>query len=100
MAAPGDVVLAPFPGVQGVKERPALVVSSSLYHSIRPDVVLALLTTNLTAAALPTDYVLIDWAQAGLNKPTAFRSFFATLQRAHVIGQLGVLSARDWAEVQ
>jgi mRNA interferase MazF len=100
MAAPGDVVLAPFPGVQGVKDRPVLVVSSLLYHSIRPDVVLALLTTNVAAAVLPTDYVLVDWAAAGLNRPTAFRSFFATIQRANVIGQLGVLSARDWAEVQ
>lgn len=100
MAAAGDVVLAPFPGVQGVKDRPALVVSSSLYHTIRQDVVLALLTTNIGAAVLPMDYVLVDWSSAGLNKPTAFRSFFATLQRARVIGQLGLLSTRDWVEVQ
>ncbi len=40
MPTPGDVVLVPFPGATGVKERPSIVVSSGQYHSCRPDVIL------------------------------------------------------------
>jgi len=100
MPTPGDVVFAPFPGADGVKDRPAVVVSSDLYHAHRPDVILALLTSQVSSAVLPTDYVLQDWSAAGLNMPTAFRCYFATLDVRIVYGQLGVLSAQDWAEVQ
>jgi mRNA interferase MazF len=100
MPTPGDVVLAPFPGVDGVKERPAVVVSSDLYHSCRPDVILGLLTSQVARATAPTDYILQDWQAAGLRLPTAFRSNFITLHLPLVIVQIGVISARDWAEVQ
>jgi Uma2 family endonuclease len=35
---PGDVVTVDFPGVTGVKRRPAVVLSSATYHANRPDV--------------------------------------------------------------
>lgn len=100
MPTPGDVVFAPFPGADGVKDRPAVVVSSDLYHSVRPDVVLALLTSQVANAVQPTDYVLQDWLAAGLRLQSAFRCYFVTMDVREVYGQLGVLSARDWAEVQ
>jgi mRNA interferase MazF len=28
----GDIVVIDFPGVQGIKRRPAIVISTSLYH--------------------------------------------------------------------
>lgn len=100
MPTPGDVVFAPFPGADGVKDRPAVVVSSDLYHSVRPDVVLALLTSQVASAVQPTDYILQDWSAAGLRFQTAFRCYFITIDVQDVYGQFGVLSARDWAEVQ
>ena len=100
MPTPGDVVFAPFPGADGVKDRPAVVVSSDLYHSVRPDVILWLLTTQIGVVTLPTDYVLQDCAAAGLRFPTAFRCYFVTMDVRDVYGQFGVLSDRDWAEVQ
>jgi mRNA interferase MazF len=72
MPAPGDVVLAPFAGPAGLKERPAVVVSSDLYHACRPDVILGFLTSQVAKATAPTDYLLQDWAAAGLRLPTAF----------------------------
>ena len=99
MPQPGDVVLVPFAGATGVKERPAVVVSSDLYHSCRPDVILGLLTSQLAEATAPTDYVLRDWTDAGLNLPSAFRSNFITLHVGIVILQIGELSARDWVEI-
>ncbi len=93
------MVTVDFPGATGMKRRPAVVVSSDLYHAHRPDVILAVLTTNLTAATTPLDHVLQDWAAAGLHAPSAFRAYFgmATPSAVRVIGRL---SDRDWQAVQ
>jgi mRNA interferase MazF len=99
MIKPGDVVTVDFVGATGVKRRPAVVVSSDLYHAHRPDAVLGSLTTQLASATAPTDYVLQDWAAAGLHHPSAFRAYFgmADVSAVQVIGHL---SDRDWQEVQ
>ena len=99
MPEPGDVVTVDFVGATGIKRRPAVVVSSRLSHAHRPDVILAVLTTQVTIATTPTDYVLQDWAAAGLRRPSAFRAYLgmATSAVVHVIGRL---SARDWGSVQ
>jgi mRNA interferase MazF len=79
MLSSGDVVLVDFPTPRGVKRRPAVVVSTSLYHHHRPDVIVGLLTTQVSKATAPTDHILQDWAAAGLNQPSAFRSYLVTL---------------------
>jgi mRNA interferase MazF len=55
MMQAGDVVLVDFPGVTEVKNRPAIVVSTDLYHSHRPDIIIALVTTQIASATAPTD---------------------------------------------
>ena len=75
MPEPGDVVTVDFVGATGVKRRPAVVVSSRLYHAHRPDLILAVLTTQVTTVTAPTDYVLQDWAAAGLRRPLAFCAY-------------------------
>jgi mRNA interferase MazF len=100
MPKPGDVVYVPFDGADGVKPRPAVVVSSGLYHSWRPDVVVAVLTSRVPRVLAPTDYVLQDWTAAGLHVPSVFRCYFTTRDVADVIHQIGILPPRDWAEVQ
>ena len=99
MLKPGDVVLVDFPGVTGVKNRPAIVVSTDVYHTHRPDVIVGLLTTQIASATAPTDYVLQDWATAGLHRPSASRCFLATVPSTTVV-PIGYLSDRDWQEVQ
>ena len=96
MADPGDVVTVDFLGATGPKRRPAVVVSSALYHQHRPDLVLGVLTSQVSRATTPLDYLLQDWASAGLRQPSAFRAYFgmATPTAVRVIGHL---SARDWA---
>src|SRR2546421_5729532 len=71
MPKPGDVVIFDFPGATGVKRRPAVVLSSDLYHAHRPDIILGIITSNTTAATTPTDCMLHDWAAAGLRAPSA-----------------------------
>lgn len=39
----GDVVTVDFPGVTGVKRRPAVVLSLTKYHANRPDVIVGLI---------------------------------------------------------
>ena len=99
MLRPGDVVTVDFPGVLGVKRRPAVVVSTRRYHTTRPDVVLGLLTSQIAGAKGPTDYILQDWSAAGLHSASAFRAFLATLSAANVV-VIGHLSDRDWQEGQ
>jgi mRNA interferase MazF len=72
---PGDVVVLDFPGVTGVKRRSTVVISSAVYHASRPDVVVGLITSQAIALG-PTDYLLQDWAQAGLRVPFSLSAFF------------------------
>jgi mRNA interferase MazF len=98
---PGDIVLLDFPDVQGVKRRPTIVVSTDVYHSARPDIIVGLVTSNTVAAIGPTDYALQDWAAVGLRLPSAFRSFLATIPAARRdLARIGHLTARDWQGVQ
>jgi mRNA interferase MazF len=99
MLQPGDVVVADIRGAVVTKRRPALVVSTDLYQDHHPDVILAVLTTQVSAAVTPTDYVLQDWAAAGLHAPSAFRAYVGTYL-ATAVRPIGHLSDRDWQEVQ
>ncbi|MBI4639848.1 MAG: type II toxin-antitoxin system PemK/MazF family toxin [Candidatus Tectomicrobia bacterium] len=99
MMQAGDVVLIDFPGVTEVKNRPAIVVSTDLYHNHRSDIIIALVTTQIASATAPTDYVLQDWAAAGLRRPSVSRSFLATVPARRAVS-IGRLSDRDWQEVQ
>ena len=94
----GDVVTGMFAGSRETKARPAVIVSSQLYHEHRPDVVICFLTTQIAGLNSPTDYVLHDWRDAGLAQPSAFRAFFVTV-RASDLTRIGHLSDADWNEV-
>lgn len=93
------MVTVDFPGARGVKRRPALVVSSSTYHLHRPDVIVGVVTSKIERATTPTDHVLLDWAEAHLHSPSAFRTFLATLP-ADAIRKIGQCSERDWQAIQ
>jgi mRNA interferase MazF len=99
MIKAGDVVKADFPGITGIKRRPAVVISTDTYHQHRPDIIIGLLTTQIASTTTPTDYLLNDWAAAGLLRPSAFRSFLVTIPAADIVS-IGRLSDSDWQEVQ
>lgn len=92
---PGDVVTLALSGAVDNKRRPAVVVSTRLYHAHRPDVVVAVRTTQIGKATAPTDYLLQDWTQAGLRQPSAFRSYIVTAHHDDM-RLIGHLSPRDW----
>lgn len=95
----GDVVTVDFPGVTGVKRRPAVVLSSALYHANRPDVILGLITSRTERLGL-TDYVLEDWQAAKLRVASVFRCFIVTLPPEANLARVGHLSKRDWQGVK
>jgi mRNA interferase MazF len=99
MLNPGDVVTAWLRGAVQAKRRPAVVVSTNVYHATRPDIIVAELTTQIAQAVAPTDNILQDWSAAGLRQPTALRVYLYTVLtiKASLIGHL---SHRDWREVQ
>ena len=99
MPAPGDIVVVDFPGAQGTKRRPAIVVSSDDYHRTRPDVIIGLITSQLPGKPGPTDHILGDWQRANLNKPSAFRAYLVTLPRKAVSASIGRPSPADWASI-
>lgn len=95
----GDVVTVEFPGVTSLKRRPAVLLSTEIYYSTRPDVILGLLTSQTAGPLHPSDYLLLDWQTAGLRKPSLFRAFLATLPITSIT-VVGHLSSRDWQAVQ
>ncbi|MDE0012134.1 MAG: type II toxin-antitoxin system PemK/MazF family toxin [Candidatus Poribacteria bacterium] len=95
-----DVIIADFPEVTGVKRRPAVVISTTDYHTTVGDVILGAVTTNLTIATTPTDHLIADWTEAGLRRPSAFRSFLVTPPQSKVLAIIGSLSSSDWQKVQ
>jgi mRNA interferase MazF len=99
MLNPGDVVTTYFPGADADKRRPSIVVSTSLYHANRPDAIVAVVTTRLTRAITPTDYIIQEWAAAGLRQPSAFRAYLVTFEQSDV-HHISRLSERDWMGVQ
>lgn len=96
----GEIVMVNFQGVTGIKRRPTVIVSTDEYHKARPDVVLAVITTQISSANSPTDYLLKDWQNAGLHKPSVFRAYFGTYEQTAISSVIGKLSDRDWREVQ
>ena len=95
----GSVVLVDFAGATGVKRRPAVVLSGPAYHVERPDVILAVVTSNVAAATTSLDYVLKDWQVAGLRQPSAFRVYLGMAQQSEV-RVVGKVSERDWQEIE
>lgn len=96
---PGDLVSVDFPGATGMKRRPAVVLSSATYHTIRPDLIVGLITSQMKGLGA-TDYVLQDWAASGLRVASLFRSFIVTLPTSTNIVRIGQLSERDWKGVR
>lgn len=94
------LVKFPFSDLTTTKTRPAVVISSIIYHHNEPDIVFAALTSNVAAAINSTDYILKDWQGAGLKVPTAFKPLIATLDPRCAAFRIGSLKSIDVQEVE
>jgi len=97
----GDIVLIPFPytDLSASKTRPAVVVSSDIYHMARSELLLAYVSSQVSRADPMIDHVLVDWRAVGLLKPSFVRPKVAAVEPTLVVHRVGSLSARDLSAV-
>jgi len=71
-----------------------VVVSVDAVHEERLDAIIVPLTTNLSTIRFG-DYTLLDWAAAGLPRPSLAKGVVETVERATFQSVLGRLTVRD-----
>lgn len=92
----GDVVLVPFlfTDQSATKKRPAVVVSSRVYNTERPDLVVMAITSQVRSTNR-FDIPVNKWREAGLLMPSVIKPVLATIDRALVLKHLGQLKDED-----
>lgn len=89
----GDVVLVPFPFTDqsAAKKRPAVVISSDVYHRERPDLIIMAITSQVKPLQTIGEVIVQDWQGAGLLKPSVIKPVITTIERGLIINILGKL---------
>lgn len=92
----GDIILVPFPFTDQstIKKRPAVVISSALYHESRPDLILMAITSQIRATSF-AEMLVQDWQISGLIKPSAIKPIMTTIEKKLILKILGQLQAKD-----
>jgi len=67
------------------KKRPAVVVSSAVYHRERPDLILIAVTSQVRPANPVGEVAVARWQEAGLLKPSVIKPVLATVHRSPVV---------------
>ena len=93
----GDVVLVPFPFTDqsGSKRRPAVIVSSTQYQTLRRDLVIMAISSQIRPRPAFGEFVVGDWKKAGLFAPSAVKPVLTTIERRLVLKKLGQLQSSD-----
>ena len=92
-----DVILVPFPFIDQTttKKRPAIIVSSDTYNNISQDIVIMAITGQIRSHLGVGEFLIEDWQNAGLLKPSAVKSAVSTIEQRLVMKILGRLSSKD-----
>ena len=95
---PGDVVLVPYPFGYGAggRKRPALVVSGEGYNQGTGELVIAQITSRISAPPRRGDYRIEEWREAKLPRPALVRARLATVEVTLVFRRLGSLAEQDF----
>jgi mRNA interferase MazF len=95
----GDVVLVPFPFTNqlGIKQRPAVVVSTAQYQTKRADIVLMPVSSQVRQPLSFGELLVQDWQAANLLKLSLIKPSFGTFEQSLIIKSLGTLSLSDKA---
>ena len=97
----GDIVIVSFvfSDESGVKQRPAVIISTDAYHRQRQEVIIQAVTSR-TDRILTGDYLIRDWKQAKLVSPSVATGIIRTVKRDMIIRKLGTLSNYDLIEIE
>jgi len=95
-ASRGDIVIVKFvfADEKGVKQRPALIVSSERYHQSRREAVLLAITSNV-GRVLAGDYKVKAWRESGLMFPSIVTGIVRTIKQEMIVDKLGELPAAE-----
>ena len=98
----GDVILVAYPFGEraGGRKRPVLVISPNAYNRATGELVIAQVTSHVSAKARPGDYAIEGWKEANLPRPALVRSRLATLKASLVLRGLGRLTDADFRGAQ
>lgn len=83
----------------GVKQRPAVIISSEVYNQHRQESIICAITSR-TDRILTGDYLIRDWKGAGLLSPSVATGIIRTIKRNMIIRRLGILSKDDLSEIE
>lgn len=97
-----DVILVPFPFTDqsATKKRPAVVISSTVYNTERPDLIIMAVTSQVKPVRAVGEVIIHDWQEAGLLKPSVIKPVITTTEKSLVIKTMGRLNARDKKTMQ
>jgi len=98
---PGDVILVNFvfSEGEGVKKRPALIISSEDYHLGRQELIMAAVTSNLDRRLIG-DTTVNEWKKAGLVHPSTVTAVIRTIKQNMITHRLGRLTDSDFELVR
>ena len=97
----GDIVLVKFvfSDEKGVKQRPALIVSTDQYHQSRREAILMAITSNV-ARLLAGDYKVKAWRASGLLHPSAVTGIVRTIKQEMIASTIGQLPHEELGAVE
>lgn len=92
-----DVIVVKFPFASSLKykARPAIVISSDIYNANKRETLLILAVSSSKENKLDFEIDVLQWKEAGLLKPSIFKSSIATIEKDFVISSLGRLNQVD-----
>lgn len=92
----GDVVLVRIgrPGDEGMMQRPAVVISSQVYHTHRRQLVISAVTAA-TSRMYAGDQPIHHWEEAGLLFPSVATGVLTTIETNAIVRRIGGLAAED-----
>ena len=93
----GEIVLVRFPFTSqlATKQRPALVISGSIYNRIRRDIIVMAVTSQMSLTVEYGHTEIVNWEKAGLLKPSVIKPIIATFEQTLILRKLGKLIGGD-----
>lgn len=96
MCKQGDIVLIniPFSDLKSSKQRPVLIISNDGYNSRQSDVIVAAITSNLSAKSYSLEFDNSDMAEGNIKQKSCIRADkIYTLEKTLIKKKFGALSA-------
>ena len=96
----GDVVLVSFVFADetGAKQRPAVIISSDIYHQQRQEAIISAITSGINRI-LVGDHPINHWREAGLPFPSVATGIIRTIKQSMVVRKLGKMPEGDLKEI-